>query len=408
VKNSQYPSKFSNMSLWIASISTFIAILVHSYLAKHHYDLKFGEVTSTSLCNINSTFNCEAASASKFSELFGIPMAIWGAFTNTALLALIAFRPLFEPEKQPALRRALLLMSGFVAATSLVMLAISAFILSTFCPFCMGAYVLSFITFAGLWYGLPDSALLSPLQAKIAAPAAMQPVLMPLVIAAIFIGLGSLITNDQIKTSYNATGVTDFVRSQMQEWSQNPVQTIQTVSPLVEGAEEAKAKMKIVEFADFRCGHCKHAAPVLNAFVSSHPDVRLEFQAWPLDGECNTSIPTANGASCLLARAVFCAEKLKQSGWKAHAYVFEHQEEYATVDAVKAALASIAAAAGAGAPELTACSDDPETKALIQKQAAVGTALNLKGTPGIYVNGKELAGGQSLPVLTEAYRSLTQ
>ncbi|MES2856464.1 MAG: thioredoxin domain-containing protein [Bdellovibrionota bacterium] len=171
------------------------------------------------------------------------------------------------------------------------------------------------------------------------------------------------------------------------------------------GASKENAKLTLVEFADFRCIHCKHAAPTIKAFLNAHPDVRLEFQTWALDGECNSKISSANGASCLLGRSVWCAEKQNQKGWAAHEYIFE-QEMYPALESVKQALPAIAKAAGMTAEAMLACTDSEEAKAAVRAQADLGGTLNIQGTPAIFANGRLLPGGQVLQVLREAHGSV--
>jgi protein-disulfide isomerase len=389
----------SRTFLWLAGLWTLLAIPVHAYLLSEHYALRFGEVSGNSLCNINELFSCATVSASRYAEFFGIPMALWGAAANIAFLLLLAWYPFIdatEIQKKGAARRNLLIVGGFIALTSIAMGSISTFLLSKYCPFCIGAYLLSFLSFAFLWLSLRNGPK-APVAAGDFAPLA--------ILAAVF-AFGVVIANDQIVSSYGGQDLERFAKEKAQEWlGATPVQ-IQTVEPLVMGASAEASKMTIVEFADFRCSHCKHAAPVMKAFVSSHPDARLEFEVWPLDGECNRTIPSSNGASCLLARAVLCAQKIGQQGWAAHEYVYDHQDKYADVESVRADLPQIAAAAKVPADQMATCSNAPETKASIEKEAAIGSALNLGGTPTVYVNGKKLVGGQVLEVLTETYKVL--
>lgn len=393
--------------LLIAGLATFAAILVHIYLASRHYALKFGEVNTQSLCNINSTFNCEAVSASRYSEFLGVPMAVWGALTNAALLVLLLFYPLTEEAKKAAARRGLLILGGAIAGASVIMGLISTFALSAYCPFCIVTYVLSFITFGCLWAGFPRTTK-SKHEAVLSGARLKFSDFTPLIIAGVVVFVAGMISNDQVRKAYGFQNIDAFVREQVQEWESNPQVQLQPVDALVMGAPADKAKMVITEFADFRCIHCKHAAPVLKAFISSHPDARLQFEVWPLDGECNTAIQSANGASCLLARASYCAEKIKGRGWDAHAYIYDNQEDFMSLDAVKSALPKIATASGLSAQEMETCAQAPETKTAIEKQAAVGTALNLRGTPTIFVNGKQLPAGQSIPVLSEVYSRLSK
>ena len=409
-QNEPTSSARSNSTLlWIAAFSTFVAIFVHAYLLREHYELRFGEESGGSLCNINAMFNCAAVTASRYSELFGIPMALLGAGANAVLFMLMGWYALTDAAtdmgKKSAARLSVLVLAIVIAVTSVVMGFISVVLLRHGCPFCILAYLLSFVTLGCVWVALPK-----PSSAVRSAPKATVGVgsFTTAVIICAVVGLALVIANDQLKSSYKANNIDDYAKGKVEEWSVATPVKIQTIEPLVEGASLESAKMTIVEFADFRCPHCRHAAPVMNAFVSSHPDVRLEFQTWPLDGECNTSITSTNGASCLLARAVYCAQKTGGNGWAAHSDVFENQEKFMTVEAIRAYLPNVAKAAGVTPEILTTCVDAPETKVMVSKQAAVGTSLQLQGTPTIYVNGKKLEGGQVMPVLSAAYQTIVK
>ena len=380
--------------LWIAAIATLVAVAFHAYLLHEHLELRFGEITGASLCNLSATWNCAAVSASQYSEILGFPVALLGVFANVVLLVFIAWYALADDDKAGTARASILTLGTIIAIASIVMGGISSLILHRYCPFCFGAYILSFIMVACIWMAMGRSG--EKIQGGFAVP----------IVICLIALLGVKITSDELVSSYNSGNLADLAKAKAQEWKTAAPVAINTLEPLVEGASAEASKFTIVEFADFRCSHCKHAAPVLHAFVRSHPDARLEFLAWPLDGECNTAITGANGASCLLARTVYCAQKTGGNGWAAHSYVYENQEKYMTVDSVRGALPAIAEAAGVPSDRLIACADSAETKSTIEKQAAIGTALKLEGTPTVYVNGKKLEGGQSMSILTEAYKAL--
>ncbi|MFN8943535.1 MAG: vitamin K epoxide reductase family protein, partial [Pseudobdellovibrionaceae bacterium] len=61
--------------IFLALLFTIIGFGVHMYLAIHHYDLKFGLSDGAAFCNVNDYASCDAVAASKYSELFGVPMA---------------------------------------------------------------------------------------------------------------------------------------------------------------------------------------------------------------------------------------------------------------------------------------------------------------------------------------------
>ena len=62
--------------------------------------------------------------------------------------------------------------------------------------------------------------------------------------------------------------------------------------------------MLIVEFADFQCPHCRQMyfayKPILDKYPAEHPkDVKFIFKTWPINSNCNASVPGINFvASC--------------------------------------------------------------------------------------------------------------
>lgn len=376
---------------WVAIVSLVLAIIDHSYLLHEHYALRFGQVDAKSLCNINELFSCHAVSASRFAEFLGVPMALWGITGNLVLLLLVLWHPLTDGDARASSQRNILLVAGLIAATSLVMGFISTVLISRLCPFCIVAYILSFVTLFACWKAIG--------RPRPGALRALTSGLTPVVVLSALAFGASFIANDQLSRTYVNRDLSTEVKELVAQWQATPAVKIEAVAPLAMGANPEKARMTIVEFADFRCPHCKHAAPVLEAFAAGNPDVRLEFETWPLDGECNRSISQANGASCLLARIVYCAQKTTGHGWKAHHYLFENQIRWVNVDAVRANLEDIAQGVDTPVDQLKACADSPEAKSMIEKQAALGTSLNLQGTPTFFVNGKQLQGGQVLKVL---------
>ncbi len=365
-----------------------------------HYKIRYGESTGNSLCNINDLFSCAAVSASKFSEFAGVPVALWGLAANFVLGGLFLTYAWGDEDKRAGVGRNVLTVAALIALASVVMGTISTFILSRFCPFCIIAYVLSFISFGTIWAYVRKSTpavFSAPLNAGMGSFATF----------AVIALVGIFIIHQQALSQYNAKAIEPLIRDAIRSWQEQTPREIDTAGAMVMGAPADRARMVITEFADYRCIHCKMAAPSLKAFVTAHSeDVRLEFMNWPLDGECNTSIPQANGASCLLARAVYCVEKATGKGWNAQAFVFDNQEKFISKATVQSLLPEIAKAGDMDPKELETCADSPEIRTAIEKQAAVGSSLNLRGTPTIFVNGKKLDFGQRIQALEEAYRLL--
>ena len=150
------------------------------------------------------------------------------------------------------------------------------------------------------------------------------------------------------------------------------------------------AKVLIVEFADFQCPHCRQMylpyKPILDRYLAEHPnDVKFIFKTWPINSNCNASVPGVNFvASCdasaayVMARAAGTAEKLKD-------WFFVHQDELspATVRRVASEVGKIT---DFDAQYPTAIKE-------VKADAAVGSTLGVNSTPAFFVNGKRIPGG---------------
>ena len=393
-------------ALCIAALAAFLALFVHSYLASVHYDVQYGAATGDRLCNVGQAFNCEAVSASKYAEFLGVPMADWGFAANLGFLGFLGlFAVAGEGERRPWAALALAV-AVVIATASAVMGGISALVMTKYCLFCIAAYGLSFVTVFGAWRGLRP-ALASARWGEVARRA-VRP--------AAWTGVGlvalTVIGNSMIKRAYGEQDFRPLVNAALAEWRAAPVAAIEPVAPLVLGAARDRARLTVVEFADFRCIHCKHAVANLHAFVSSRSDVRFLFQAWPLDGACNPGIPSSyGGASCELARAAFCAAQQhdlndgtdRALGWAAHHWMYDHQDRFATLESTDKAMEEMPAEIGLQVAAFKACLASDEAKDVVLKQSAVGDALKIGGTPTIYANGRRLPSGQLPDVLKGAY-----
>lgn len=399
MKNTASKNKF----ILLALIATLIAVGIHTYLTQHYYGLKFGTIEGQSLCNINETLNCDAVSASRFSAFLGIPMALWGLVTNIILLYFLAVAHFnLVQDKVKTLRYALLL-SVLTVLASLVMGTISLTMMSNLCIFCIATYILSFIGLFGTWKGAENLSI-ATLTDDIKNIFTTEKWVGGFLIA---IPALSFLGNLMYLESHGFSELEKITQEKIAYWQVSPQQNFDLTAGLTLQKGTSEPIMTIVEFADFRCPHCKDAAPPLHAFTKSHPDVKLIFKPFPLDGTCNEAIKGGgDGISCGLASAVMCAEKLSQKGWAAHDYIFENQMDITNARNLDKNLQDISSAMGLNLEELTSCVKNLKTQELIRKMAKEGEVAQIQGTPTVFVNGKLLSGGQMIPILEATYRSL--
>lgn len=388
--------------LLINLLLSLVALFLHGYLTQKFFDLQNGLSSGQSLCNLNSTWNCDAVSTSKFASFGGFPIALW-AFITHVIFVFAQIMVLLRQSTKDYWAQITVWMTLLIGSASVVMAAISVTQLKTFCLFCFMAYGLSltnfiFLKLAGLDFkaalqGVKDLALNKTTWGLLIA-----------IPAAVFVfgkNWGGDATDSRTKAK-----VQDMVAA----WAAAPTANFDQSTGLRMGADPTTAKLTLVEFADFRCPHCKHAAPTLKAFVQSRQDVALIFKPYPLDGSCNMAPVfqgNGDGISCRLAFAVQCSEKIDQKGWDMNTYIFEHQEEFirtANVAETDEKLCKSGLVKDCDA--FKACMGSEETRVQVQKMAEEGTQAGIRGTPAFFLNNKLLTGGQFLPVLEAAEKAV--
>lgn len=388
------------MKLRIALIFVVVAVFSHLYLTNHYYELSFGLSPEGSLCNINKQFSCDTVSASRFSSFLGLPIAAWGAATNSVLLVLLFGLILRWADDLARLFSFTFYLSGLTVLASVVMATFSAFVLHTYCLFCMAAYACSIIVFELLRRSrIPDPRSFFENIKSLFGPAKNYLALL------VMIPAGAYLLNLSILSNYGAKDLSEFVNTSIFDWQNAPTVQVPVPPSMVKGAKDGEAKVIIEEFADFRCGHCRSASGSLAAFVASRPDVQMKFYNFPLDSSCNPAVSFGDGVSCLFARAVTCAERLQEKGWAIHDRLYSEFENtsHMSVEVAKKSIVDWTSELGIPSETMLTCLDDEEIRKLIAQQAKAGNENGVKGTPSIYVNGRKLPRGQSLPVLEKAY-----
>jgi protein-disulfide isomerase len=136
------------------------------------------------------------------------------------------------------------------------------------------------------------------------------------------------------------------------------------------------ASVSIVEFADFECPHCREAVGLIDAVLAAHEGrVRLVYKSFTL---------TFHQRGEPAARAAFAAG-LQGKFWEMEHLLFERQEHLDQSD-----LDRYAVILRLDVPKWKADMDSPAVRERIAHDRALGEELKLKGTPTIYVNGREL------------------
>lgn len=370
--------------------STVAAMGVHWYLAGQHISVKYAAEAASSMCNISETINCSTTIMSAYSEVFGIPLAIFGFVTNLVIL-FFGLKSMYldqDPKKSTVVALGL---SLFSVIASLVMGLISILMIRSLCPFCVTAYVLSFVTFFSVlqWTsGFRFQVLMTFIK--------------PLAISFVVIGALGFVAGKVVMSSVIPADMKEQMALVASDWKSRSAQEVTTVEPLTYGPDTAK--MKILEFSDFLCPHCKNALPKLHNFADVHKnDVQIIFQNFPLDGCAG---PEDNpGRRCDLAKMAYCAQK-QNKGWEAQEYLFSNQEGLYQLTKLDEELPKISTHVNINADEFKTCFKNPETLKTIKAQIEVGKKLGIEGTPALFINNKQFRGAPSVLLFQQIFDTI--
>ena len=155
------------------------------------------------------------------------------------------------------------------------------------------------------------------------------------------------------------------------------------------------AAVTIVEFGDLQCPACKAAQPTIEALVAAEPQARFVFQNFPLEMH-NWAAKGAAYADCV-------GRASNEAFWKFVSKTYETQAEI-TAENADEKLTALADGAGVKGSEIAACATQPDTKSRIDASIALGTKVDVTGTPSLFINGRKI--GQFDSRYSDVYKNL--
>lgn len=112
---------------------SFIGLAVAGYSLIHHFGTEQG------WCDVSDTLNCDIVNRGPYSEIAGIPVALFGLLGYAGLCA-VSIVALKRAEERAELWR--LIKAGIIVALlfSLYLTYLEAFVLTVYCPLCLTSF----------------------------------------------------------------------------------------------------------------------------------------------------------------------------------------------------------------------------------------------------------------------------
>jgi protein-disulfide isomerase/uncharacterized membrane protein len=360
----------------------------------------------STVCAVSEHVNCEAVwnspFASRVHEVLGIPVAglglLWG-LVATALSALYLSWRSAGHTVRPAVN-GLRMTAAAGALSTLVFGSVSASV-GVLCLTCLGTYVLVLAFAAVAWRALPGPLLPQPGEWGRALTwtggfALAGFIALSLPGRATPKASSSEATLPQLST--DPASLEQYLRSLSDREQQGVANALAQYrqdtpmpakSPVRRREGPVDAPVKIVEWTDPMCPHCKVLVEAMAELRKRVPEGKMSLEArqYPLDGGCNPFISPARtdgGLRCLASKATICLESAPDY-WELRDKLFEAQRGL-TVNTVM----QIASSGTVSRSQLEACLNSSETSHHLQDDIDYAQAHHLEGTPLVVVNGREV------------------
>jgi protein-disulfide isomerase/uncharacterized membrane protein len=401
------PSTDRPWALKLNAVLMLVAAAISVYMTRHHETQLYGgaEYQGESLvgCAEAAGVSCDVVNTSAWSELLGVPLFTWGLgfYVAAAVLSWLAV------DRYRDLRPLLVAMGLGAVAYSGFLYRISVDELKHVCLWCMRLYGLN-AALLGLAVASGIDRVRRPDAAAWRAAASAFAVSMLIAVggqkayrATLLGGSGAeglVAASDLPEISLARDPKGDAPTVSMAITTEDGRQATLTTQPDDAWKGSAKAKVTVVEFADFECGYCKRTSFELRRLYDAYKDdVAFVFKHFPMDPGCNPGVANRkHGAACEAAGASVCAKKQGRF-WAMHDLLFKNNH------ALKAeSLIAYAKLAGVEEQGFLSCMRDKAWMSEVQADGEAGKALDIHGTPRIFINGTLYRAGTSAEQLAAA------
>lgn len=402
------PKLTPNKTLWTAATLSGVAGIAASlYSIKHHMELKLQGHTEAA-CNINSLINCDAVAASKYSEVFGTPLGVWGLgyfFAMTILAGTILAGHKSAKEHEPSW--ILLSLVGLIGSIGLG--AISLGILGKVCIVCIIVYAASTLQAILAWFAWRSrDASVSGKGIDFSVKTLASGLSTAAIAAALaVIGFNLIKPAAQLPTELQDLPGKHDGRGSLPVFAPNPVDIPVYKSAYSGLGEDYRkgpddAKIVIVEFADYMCPACGQTAPVIEELHRQLGQRALiVFKNYPLSNECNSSVQSnMHPYSCEISKLARCAGRYGKF-WDYHLKAFEEQARASSEKARE-----WGKSVGLSDDQMKECLASPDILAKIKEDVEIGNKAGVNATPTIFINGRKYLGERTAAQLRAAIESL--
>jgi len=404
--------KFSLLSPLL--ILSALGALLSAYLVWHQMYLEAGLQRGPSFCAFSSAFDCDRVALSKFSSLWGYPVA---SYSLAYYLVLFAFSALVRRKAQEhaqTISDVALFYVMLGAVPTLVFAVISGLLLKTICLFCALLYLISvcllILCLRNPMRSKPlHLSLLNGLSLSLRYFLPVLPFPIPLgktqrlrwlsllgasSLLLCSLALPRLLTEMVFKPRAQLVQQALYSPEFLASWQKAPVEILK-ISP-ADAAQpdyalgDSAAPITIVEFSDYQCPHCQLASHWVTELMDRYQGkIKFIFKNYPLDQNCNPLITQpGHQFACRSAAMARCAGAQRvELFWAMNEAIFSLGDNFS-----EESLTNLPPELGIDLQRFNECLDSEDVRNKVKSDIAEGNQLKLRGTPTFFINGKRVEG----------------
>jgi protein-disulfide isomerase/uncharacterized membrane protein len=361
-------------------------MLVSGYSLKLYYQVQSVGFDQPSFCNFSPTMNCEVVQASAYASLAGLPVSGLGLcfYIFIFIMALAAW---IVPTAAHSIANFGWLMGLGTFLYSAFLAYVSATILRVWCPTCIVMYAVNFLVWMAWWWGghVHPARVLSHLSTLWKWSLGFV----------VVVGVGAVFMLSKSQAMQRVTPAQ--LKDALYAFQRGSVYTLPTDWTNHPMWGNPNAKITIVEFSDFECPFCRVAAlNFLPTLIDYQDKVRLVFVNYPLDQSCNKNVQMPmHQHACQAAVGAMCAYSQGQF-WGFSEELFRNQRRIS-----REVMLQLAEKHRLDLPKFTQCLDAQESLPMVTRDIDIGEAAQVRATPSIFVNGRQLQNWRSPQVVRE-------
>ena len=386
---------------FLESLFIILTSLTGAFFSGYLFYSHFNKVSSGSvlfkMCQASGLFDCQAVNTSKYSAIFGFPLAGLGLFFYLFILAFIF---LYLKDKDFSFKKNLLTVVTFISFLAVLVIIplfySSFFLIKTFCLFCIITWICNLIIFILLLLMLRGKGIQGKEVFSFVFSFYKKPKLISFLVYT-FLVLGGLF----FASNYLEVQKKEVLAKKMDQKEKELLTAFQKAQPEevnIKGipiyAGDPNAKVTIVEYMNFNCGACRRSFSVMHSILEKHPhDFKLYLKNFPLDGRCNPLVKAKkSGLSCLASLLTISVREDKK--FKPFVDSLISIKGALNFDLIKKSIDE----AVLEKEILLASLKDQKISKILEEEVKEGIRLKVDGTPTFIINGKVLPSG--LPPLS--------